>query len=48
MTTLQAGQIRQLVDAGGWAAVRNHTELGPIWEAAVMAAAEYTNRVVDN
>jgi hypothetical protein len=35
MTTEQAKQIRDLVDRGGWAAVRVHPVLGPIWAKAV-------------
>jgi hypothetical protein len=34
MTKEQAKQIRELVDRSGWAAVRVHPALGPIWAEA--------------
>ena len=35
MKAEQVKQIRDLVDKGGWAAVRRHPELSKVWAAAL-------------
>jgi hypothetical protein len=47
MTTQQANEIRELVDKGGWDAVRKHPTLSKIWAKHLRDCQSYTSSTID-
>ena len=47
MTNEQMSMLRELVNAGGWNAVRRHPELWAAWQKHREADRRYVDRVVD-
>ena len=43
MSREQAAEIRRLVDAGGWVAVRQHPDLWAVWQAQYVASQRYVD-----
>ena len=47
MTKQQADEVRKLVDAGGWDAVRKHPELWAVVQKERKDSRRYVDQVVD-
>lgn len=47
MSKEQLKMLRELVDAGGWDAVRRHPELWAAWQKDREVARRYVDQVVD-
>jgi hypothetical protein len=38
-------EVRRLVDAGGWQAIRQHSQLGPLWSAVLSESRKYVDAI---
>jgi hypothetical protein len=47
MTTEQANEIRKIVTDQGWDAVRNHPDLGKIWQDELAEQQAFESRLME-